>query len=427
MKHIPLILSLVGSLALPTETVARDLVFGLSPHQSSASAKTQVETALVFAATHLMVGETALFFDAAKVRLLGSFTVPEGKAYENVRARLQANRPLVVELKAFIDGAQAVPGRIGASDWPGLFELLRSAYPTDDGAALVLLGAPIADDPQAPSMSMVGGRVPNDGHVAATGAASPYGTSGLPGTLEGYDVFIGTPRDTWYVSDAHEHAVTRFWSVTSEAHGASLAFYGDDIATLFRLVERGATGRPHAEPLAPTDKLEMLTFAPDNGTVPALYQARPEEAPAPAPMWQNALNVTVGATWQQNVDIDLYVRPSPQAEVIYYGNADTSQGRLFKDVTVRPGTAFETVALTGSAVDLSQMQIALNYYGGGTTASGVTGELRMAIGEQVWAAPFHIPATRGNKGAGAEAVLVEHVVPNDAWTLLDPLHVIGGE
>ena len=50
-----------------------------------------------------------------------------------------------------------------------------------------------------------------------------------------------------------------------------------------------------------------------------------------------------------------------------------------------------------------------------------------AVGEDVWAAPFHIPAKAGNKGTGAEAAVVQQVVPNEAWVLIDPMEVLGTE
>ncbi|WP_415402437.1 hypothetical protein [Tateyamaria sp. SN3-11] len=414
------------SLVLAIPASARDLIFGPSPYQDRAAVQAQVEQMLLHAATQLQSGETALFFDAAHVRLLGTFVVPSGKNSDNPRTRLQANRALIGALKPFVDGAEPVPGRVGQIDLPGFLRMLRGSY-AKTNTAVVVIGSPIADDPRAPSVSMRGARVPGDGHIAATAGQSPYGTTGLSGTLDGMDLFFGLIGAEWAVSPAHAFQVERFWTLNAEAHGAEIAYFGDDLATLYRLVGQDGVERTHAEPLVPTDKLEMLSFAPDNGSVPPLYQATPEKIAAPAPIWQNAQAVTIGATWDQNVDVDLFVRPFPSAEVIYYGNADTPAGRLFKDVTVRPGTAFETVSLSGRSIDLSAMQIALNFYGGGTVSSGVTGELRIAIGEQVWAAPFHIPAARGNKGAGAETALVEQVIPNDAWVLMKPLRVIGVE
>ena len=328
-----------------------------------------------------------------------------------------------------MDSAEPIPGQVGASDWPGLLRLLRTGYGTDTDRALILLGLPITHDPRAPSVSMVGGRVPNDGHIAATQGQSPYATSGLPGSLDGYDVYVGLVGEEWEVSEAHGYRVERFWTLSAEAHGATMAYFGDDLATLYRLVAEGEVERARNEvdPLVETDKLEMLSFAPDDGTLPPLYSALLNEEPAPEPIWQSAQPVTLGVTWdQRGVDVDLYVRPQPDAEVIYYGNADTAAGRLFKDYTVSPGAGFETVALNGR-IDLSKMQIALNYYGGPGQSSGVTGELRIAIGDEIWAAPFELSATEGTRDAGAETALVDQVVPNAAWVLVDPMPVIGAQ
>lgn len=419
--------ALALSLAFATPTEGRDLAFGLSSNQTPEAVRAQVEQALLFAATELEPSETALFFDAGRVRLLGEFRAPEGRAKSNVRARLQANRAVVGALKGFINGAEAVPGQIGVSDWPGLLQLLRTGYETDTDRALIMLGSSIFNEPEAPSISMVGGRVPNDGHIAAVQGQSPYATSGLSGSLDGYDVYVGLVGDDWEVSEAHGYHVQRFWTLNAEGHGATMSYFGDDLATLYRLVAEGPSedAHNHADPLMETDKLEMLSFAPDNGTLPPLYAAPLNEEPAPEPIWQSAQPVNVGVTWDQSgVDVDLYVRPKPDAEVIYYGNADTAAGRLFKDYTVSPGVGFETVALNGR-IDLSKTQIALNYYGGPGQPSGVTGELRIAIGDEVWAAPFEISATEGNRGAGAETALVDQVVPNVAWVLVDPMKVIG--
>jgi len=421
--HTFLSAALVSTL-LAMPAAARDMIFGLSPHQDRADLQAQVERALLHAAEHLQVGEIALFFDAAQNRLLGQFTVPQGKAAGNTRARLQANSTLIAALKPFVEGAEPVLGRIGQINLPGFLRLLRRAYAMGD-AAIIVIGTPVHDDPRAPSVSFRGARVPNDGHIAATAGQSPYGTAGLPGSLEGMDLFFGIIGEDTAVSTAHAYHLERFWTVSAEAHGAHMGYFGADLGTLFRLAQGDAPDRSHAEPLVPTNKLEMLQFAADTGAV-TLYEAHPQEAPAPQPLWQAAQPVSIGITWAPGVDLDLYVRPTPTADVIYYGRDNTEHGRLFKDFTISPGTGFETVTLS-QAVDLSQLEIAVNYYGGAVSPNGVTGELRIAIGDQVWVMPFHIPATSGNKGAGADAAVVERRVPNTAWELIDPMRVIGAE
>lgn len=406
-----------------TLAFARDTVIGLSPNQAPEALQAQIERAVMHLAQTLEPGETGLFFDAANGQLLGSFEVPAGVAYANARARINANREGLQNLKRFIDDAEAVPGRMEALDLPGFFRLVRQAYPAPDGADMIVLGSPIALMPHAPSLSMQGGRVPNDGHVAADISASPFGTGGLPGTLEGYDLYFAVTSTDWAVSPAHAYQVERLWAISAEAHGAHMAYFGGDLNTLFRLAGWDAPDQSHATPLAPTEKLEMLVFAPDTGTQPVLYAAAPEETPVPEPMWRTAREVSIGISWDvEGIDLDLYVRPTPAAQVIYFGNAETPEGRLFKDFRNSPD-GFETVALSGT-FDLSQLQMAVNFYGG-RRPGGIAGELRIAIGDQVWAHRFHIPAARGNRSEGAEQALVQHELPNDAWVLIDPVQVLG--
>ncbi|MDW3225617.1 MAG: hypothetical protein R8G34_22450 [Paracoccaceae bacterium] len=210
------------------------------------------------------------------------------------------------------------------------------------------------------------------------------------------------------------HHVQRFWSVGFEEHGGSTAYIGHDLETLFARAGQDVPEIPHAEPLRPEEKIEMLTFAADDGSVPDLFRTPLQDTAAPEPVWRSAANVTVGITWEvAGADLDLYVRPTPSAQVVFFGHADTPEGRLLKDFTLSPGTDFETVAVK-QPVDLARMQIAVNYYGGAQRHDGVRGELRLAIGDEVWATPFHIPAGRGNGGTGVEGVVRENTAPNPA-------------
>ncbi|MCA8883377.1 MAG: hypothetical protein KDA50_06475 [Rhodobacteraceae bacterium] len=419
---------LVGTaIAMATMAQARDAVVGLSPNQSPEELQVQIERLIGHAIATLEPGETMHFFDAADATLIASFTAPEGTGAGNPKTMVQANRTALAGLQRFIKSATPQPGRVAHMNLPAFLRAIRAHYPAGaDGADLIVLGAPITDDPQAPSLSMQGGRVPNDGHIAARAGQSIYATDGLPGSLDGYDVYFGLIGEPWKISDAHGHYVDRFWALSVEASGASLAFFGDDLNTLFALAGRDAPDRVHGEPLVPTNKLEMLQFAPDTGAVSDIYSAPLVVTPAPEPVWRAARNAVIGVTWDvQGVDLDLYVRPDAASPVIFFQQADTPQGRLYKDYTLSPGTGFETVALKDRPVDLSGLHLAVNYYGGVASPQGVSGEIRISIGNQVWAAPFKVAASHGNRGLGAEAVLRDQVLPNDAWVIIDPMEVLG--
>lgn len=415
-------------LAIGTQVSARDTVVGLSSIQPPEALQEQIERVIGHAVSTLEPGEQLWFFNASNSALVTTFIAPAGNGAGNSKVMLQSNRQALGQLKRFIESAAPEPGRVGFVDTPGFLRAVRRNYPAgENGADLIVLGAPVLDDPQAPSLSMKGGRVPGDGHITARAGQSPYGTGGLSGSLEGYDFYFGLIGDPWEVSDAHAYRMERFWSLSAEGHGASMAYFGEDLNTLFGLAGHDAANHVHADPLVSTEKQEMLLFMPDTGAVADIYTQPLQVLPAPAPVWRAAENVRIGITWEvPQADIDLYVRPNPTAEVIYFGNANTAGGRLFKDFRNSPINGFETVALHG-VVDLSATQIAVNFYSGSAPVSGLQGELRIAIGDQVWAAPFVLSAREGNRSEGAQAVVVNQVIPNDAWQIIDPVAVLTAE
>ncbi|TLP43452.1 hypothetical protein FDK21_18040 [Cohaesibacter sp. CAU 1516] len=426
MKRSTFALALFAVTTLSTPSIARDMVFGFSSQQSPDVLKAQAEQAITHMLDKLEPGETARFFDASKGKLMATFKAPTGKHANNTRVFLNANAKGLAGLKQFLKGAEAVPGRVGGIDMPALFATLRQNYQTEEGADLILLGSQIQDDPKSPSLSMVGGRVPNDGHIAAGVGESSYGTAGLSGSLKGYDVYIGTLTDDWAVSNAHRYHVKRFWSLSVEAHGGSLAYFGNDLATLFEKAGTDAPDVKHSQPLVATDKLEMIQFGRDTGKVAEIYDARSMPEPAPEPVWRGAVNPRIGISWNApNADLDLFVRPTPSSPVIFFGQA-TEEGQLYKDFRNSPVNGFETVALNGT-FDLSDTMLAINIYSGQVPAGGVSGEIRIAIGDQVWAKPFKIAETRGNKGKGAETVMRDGQVPNKAWVIIKPEDVLTGE
>ena len=427
MKRSTIAFALVIATALSTPSYARDMVFGFSSQQTPDALKKQVEQALAHMLGHLEPNETARFFDASRVKLVATFKAPEGKHAKNPKVFLNANAKALAGLKKFLKSAEAVPGRVAGINLPKFLTELGQNYPAKDGADVILRGSPIHDDPKEPSTSMVGGRVPNDGHIAASISESPYGTSGLSGSLKGYDVYIGYDGDDWAVSNAHLYQLKRFWSLSVEAHGGSLAYFGDDIATLYDKAGTDAPDVNHSQPLEVTDKLEMLQFVPDTGEVSDIYGSRPNVAPAPAPVLHRAVNPRIGVSWTApKADLDLFVRPTPSSPVIYFGQASTEEGQLYKDFRNSPINGFETVALNGT-YDLSDTLLAINLYGGKVPADGVSGEIRIAIDDQVWAKSFTIAAKQGNKGKGAETVMRDGQVPNKAWIIIKPEDILTGK
>lgn len=424
MTHvISILLGLMVAFLSPPAS-ARDAVIGLSPNQAQAVLKSQAEQVVIHLMKTLNPGEEARIFDASKGHIIATFKVPNKKSYANPRAKLQANREAIGKIKRFIGLARAIPGKEAGINLPAFLHAVRQNYPTKGGADLIILGSPVFDESKSPSLSMRNGRVPNDGHVGAHQSRSLFGTKGLTGSLKGYDVYFGDPSGQWSVSTQHSYQMERFISLLIEGHGGSLAYFDDDLKTLFSRAGQDQPDRKHSETLTETDKLEMIQFAPDTAQVADLYSKPLEVEPAPETIWRNAGNISIGITWEAlDADLDLYVRPTPSAQVIFFGNASTSEGRLFKDFLASPRTGFETVALN-SQIDLSQLRLAVNFYGGSSGIGQVKGELRLAIGNKVWAQPFNINRANGNGGAGQEAVIIDNRAPNNAWLVFDPLTIL---
>ncbi|MEL6502827.1 MAG: hypothetical protein AAFQ10_00095 [Pseudomonadota bacterium] len=416
-----------GTSMLTTSSLARDAVIGLSPVQSPKDVKAQTERVIQFLVDTLDPGEEALLFDATNVQLIGTFAVPNKASYANARAKLQANGAVLKALKTFIEASKAVPGQVGRLDLPGLLRTVREDYPSDTERSFVVLGSPHYDDPLTPSLSMQNGYVPNDGHVGASIARSPFGTRGLKGSLKGVDLHFGLVGHSgdWAISKRHAYAAERFWTLSTEGHGASMSYFGDDLETLFEVAAQDTPARRHAAARADTDKLFMIRFKKDGGRTNSLNDAEPEKKPAPTPIWKAASNVRIGLKWDcDRCDLDLHVRPRPTSKVISFADVETSEGKFFKDFTRSPSTnGFETIRLNGT-LDLSEMLVAVNFYGGRSSSSQVNGEVRIAIGDKVWAAPISIKASAGNKGRGVKQVMEDGEAVNPNWVLIDPVDVV---
>ncbi|MEL6919845.1 MAG: hypothetical protein AAFO77_02315 [Pseudomonadota bacterium] len=415
------------TLMMSTSSFARDALIGLSSAQSPKDVKAQTERVIQFLVETLDPGEKALLFDATNVRLIGTFAVPNKSSYANARAKLQANDAVLKQLKTFIEASKAVPGKVGRLNLPGLLRTVREDYPSDKDRSFVVLGSPHYDDPLTPSLSMQNGHVPNDGHVGTSIAHSPYGTRGLKGSLKGVDLHFGLVGHdkTWAISKRHAYTVERFWTLTAEGHGASMSYFGDDLETLFEVAAQDTPARRHAATRGPTDKLFMIYFKKDGGRTNSLNDEEPQKKPAPTPIWKSANKVRIGLKWDcDRCDLDLHVRPRPTSKVISFADVETREGKFFKDFTRSPSTnGFETIQLKGT-FDLSKTLIAVNFYGGRASKGRVNGQVRIAIGDKVWATPISIKASKGNKGRGVKEVRNDGVATNTHWVIIDPVEVV---
>ncbi|MEM8595781.1 MAG: hypothetical protein AAGF76_04880 [Pseudomonadota bacterium] len=409
-------------------SAAREVVIGLSPFAAPAALEAQVRRATQHVAETLAPGETAWLVNAMTQEQIASFHVAEG-APASIRSRMRANRAYFSAVKTFLEADHnaaadgAFPGEI---DLPGFLRAVGTNYPTEGAPRdLIILGSPVTD-PQSPGFSMHDGVVPNDAHINASRADSPYGSAELRDHLTGYTVHWGVVGAPWSVSDRHAHFVERFLSLSLEARGATLVTFADDLETPLRnaVAGRSAPLGPYA--LEASERLSMIHFQPqpvDQQEVSIYERDLSDRVPSLGEV-AVAERVEIAIRWSCDCDMDLAVKPTPGSRVISFRDPLTLEGRLFKDFTSAASlnNGFEIVEVTGP-VDLRALTVAVNLYRG-QVARGAEGEIRLAIGAETWSRRFEIPAAQGNRGSGMAETLERGRSANDGWVVIDPLSVI---
>lgn len=418
---------------------ARDMIVGLSPHNTPEAQMQIVRELVATLSEHVERGEEAHIVDAATQALIASFVVPDRSAFEQPKAKLKVNRIAIKALARFAQESQADPDRIGQIDLPAFLRHIGETWPADTQGDILVLGSPIFDDPRAPAFSMLDIRVPGDGNIGVSRDVSPYGALGQDGRLSGYTVYFGTLGNGWAVDDRYAYFVERFWSLNIAARGGRLAALTADLPTILAQVKSGRTvADMHS--LVPTDKLEMIEIRPTTTTPGTAQDASAATNPAATPIFERPVQVVplpanqagaaheveLGISWScETCDLDIYVRPGSDRDVIYFGNKRTENGELFKDYLKSPSltNGYETVSFT-APLDLSDVMIAVNFYGG-QAVDGVQGEVRLSIGTQTWAKPFRVKSPIGTAGLGRRNTLAAGRAANAAWTVIDPLEIVG--
>lgn len=419
----------VAAIVAAGPSEARDAIIGLSPAQSSTGVQAQAERVIEHLIETLDPGESALIFDALNLQLLGTFAVPDNPAYANPRAKLQANGEALRAIRTFFEGAEADEARPGAVDLPGFLRTIRVRYPSDDPRAIIVLGSPLYDDPLAPSLSMADGNVPNDGAIAASSNVSPYSTDNLPGSLEGDQLYLGIvpAASDWSVSFDHAYHVERFWTLSMEAHGGAMGYFGDDITSLLHLAAEGIAAPAHPQSLVETDKLEMIRFFPDQGGLGA--QPAQERAAGEALNldWHGVSGLQVRATWDcASCDLDLYVVPHATAEALYYGHSRTPEGQLYKELEAGVTNGYEVVVLSGT-VDVTDVTVGVNLYDrlpNGSMSAPITGAIELIVGSATHTIPFTLEAATGNRGANWDAMMAGETATDPHWKIWEGLELV---
>jgi len=303
-----------------SQAMARDTVIALSPFDTVEDQRGNVESLAHHLLETVAPGETAHVINGYTLDHIASFEVPDGDAYENPRAKIGANAEFLGEMKRFFEAADPAPNRVGQLDIPGLLRHVGDFFPAEHASDLIIIGSPVHDDPKQPSLSMLGGAVPNDGHIGATQAQSPYGAAGRKDKLAQNSVLFVMPNLDWRIHAQHATAVERFLALATHHQGAHLGAFTTDLSSALRLAGSNVQPLPF-EPLSGTDKLEMISFSPDIADLPVIYDREvTTEVPSERTL-RFAELVEVGISWNCGAcDLDVYAQAGPEVDIIYFGN-----------------------------------------------------------------------------------------------------------
>ncbi len=411
---------------------ARDLVVAVSPYYAPDEARKH-SIQLLQQLTQLGQGDRVTLIDGYHLSIIGEFNIPGNPAYNNAKARLGLNRKAVAALKRFADksvasGSEGRPSVPGAVRLPQLLRYVANNFNHGSRLDVIVLGSPFYDDPKEPAFSMAGGRFPSDGHLFASQGKTPFGAAGQSGLLKNIVVHIGYGSDSIMQGDRHAYFVKRFWTLYVETLGGRLGGFIADVPTLFRTVSNNTNtaATPPAHDFKPTrsDKLEMILLRPVENKQ-SIFERPVSKTVLSQAQVVRAENVQIGISWSCALcDLDIYARPMPDAEIVYFGRTVTAHGRYWKDYrhSPQPTNGYETIGFD-VPLDLRTLVIVINFFEG-EAPQGVSGEIRISVDDDTYAAPFHISATHGNRGQGVAQVLETSKASGNHSVIVDPLRIV---
>jgi hypothetical protein len=124
----------------------------------------------------------------------------------------------------------------------------------------------------------------------------------------------------------------------------------------------------------------------------------------------------IGIRWKGNIDLDLYARPRPGAERLYFEKVRSAVGYYFKDHRSSPEREYEFIEFE-RPVDISEVQTEINFFEG-NAPGGPEGEIRIEFEGRIYSGHFRIPADHGNEGREGNR-------QNSFWSPIDVPSILG--
>lgn len=427
MKHLLLIMALLMSLIFGHTAYARDFIIVMSPVSGGQEANTALKKdVLNFLMNQVQQGEKATLINGWDLKTLGVFSVKDNPRYNHPRIKLRMNAAVIHVLQTFGDEAPNMRLQ-GGVQIPQLYQYLGQNFAPFTDTQIIMLASPLYQDKHNPNWGIILNMYPSDGHLNAANDVSQFSVVGRGELLKDAIIHWGHPYE-WTSSDTYRLKVTRFQHLFAKGYGAKIATFTGDMASLWRRVVENAAPVAHGFTRDTTEKLETIEIInqPETKEHTSIYERKLEtDVPTLAELRQ-ARDVQIGISWSaKNVDLDLHVQPHTSAEVLYFNHRISDIGYYHKDFTQSPETenGYETVTMK-VPVDMSDVLIAIDHFSG-AAPDGVSGEIRLAIGNKTYGMPFHINSSKGNKGGDRKKTITTRTPANDNWLVIDTKKIMG--
>ncbi len=407
------ILALASSLQAveqpPEPAHPQPFVIGISPYLDK-SVKDDVYRSVVrLLVEELPLNSTVAIYDAFELKSVAQVKLPSVRAFESPKTRANQFASAIRDLRQFLAAERPKPAdpRLkfeSAIRLPQFCDFLAENLPdTNAPLTLLLIGSPLYQDAREPAFSMVDAYFPSDGHLQASREKTVFGisdTADVARRLVVHWVYFGDP----WLSDLHKEKITRFWTLYLEVRGGSLVTFCGDIPTAVETFRQGfrdsrAPARHWVVDPQQT-KIEMLRIGREVELADWIQRDAVLEPAQRAPSVMSG-PMKIGIRWKNNIDLDLYATPRPGAETLFFQHSRSPEGYYYKDHRSSPGREYEFIEFE-SAVDAREVEAFVNFYKG-SCPHGPRGEVRIEFDGKIYAAPFSIASSEGNRGRAGDA------------------------
>lgn len=393
--------------------------------------------------------------------------------YDSAEARAEHLVDALVHLNKW--SAQSSTGLpdvgLGGSNAIRLPELVTELPPADPfrPRRILVVGSPFYLSTTESSFCMTEGRYPSDANLGAAVTETVFGVAGREQALADTVIYWSYGPESQWINGAHKLAVQRWWALwTAGQKGVLAAFSSNTMVIEERLLASDTRPGWHFSRDAADSKIRMLTAVPRQAPAWLALPAptvestapKPEEAPKPVmaqvkvaaqvqptldqikaplspppvvaipivpppapihiavPVRLDGTKIGIGIAWPTDVDLDLYVRPTPGGKEIYYWDDRSPEAFLYSDERhANVGGLYEFIEFR-KPVDLSHTTVWVNYYGGHLV--NPNGQVVLFDHGRIKVGTFTIPASHGNSGRSSHGRSISpYWVKIDLGSLID--------